>query len=487
MLCPSCKVPNESAAENCASCGGSLAGLAPGRVVAERYEIVRPLGKGGMGMVFEARDTVLDETVALKVLRTDVVSTPELARRFRQEIKLARKVRHKNVCGIHEYGEDGALHFIAMDLVDGTDLRQQVQRRGPLPPRQACEVALQIAQGLEAIHDEGIVHRDMKTANIMIDRSGSVRLMDFGIAKATQESGTGLTATGMIVGTPEYMSPEQARGAPSDPRSDIYALGIILFEILTGDVPFRGDTPISTILKQLQEPPLLQVEPIPPVLRPILARALEKDPVARYSTARDVICALNEAMAVLEMDQDPTLDGMPPVSEAASPARSPLAAPTPAPRPTRRSPALVWTIAVAAVLLLVTLVGIEVGSRLLLSPRVSPTLAPSKPTAEPSRSGPSAPPESLPAGATLSAPDGGSAVEAGGSLRVVAVPWADVTVDGHAVEVGPMRRIPLTAGPHVIRVLHPDYQPLQRKVTIKPGETFTLSIDLVEDAVPVKR
>ena len=151
MLCPSCRVPNESSAENCAACGESLSGLPPGRVLGQRYEIVRPLGKGGMGMVFEARDRVLDETVALKVLRTDVVSTPELARRFRQEIKLARRVRHKNVCGIHEYGEDGSLHFIVMDLVEGTDLRREVQRRGPLPTREACDVALRIAEGLAAI------------------------------------------------------------------------------------------------------------------------------------------------------------------------------------------------------------------------------------------------------------------------------------------------------------------------------------------------
>jgi len=540
MLCPSCRVPNESSAENCAACGESLSGLPPGRVLGQRYEIVRPLGKGGMGMVFEARDRVLDETVALKVLRTDVVSTPELARRFRQEIKLARRVRHKNVCGIHEYGEDGSLHFIVMDLVEGTDLRREVQRRGPLPTREACDVALRIAEGLAAIHEEGIVHRDMKTANIMIDRNGSVRLMDFGIAKATQDAGTGLTATGVIVGTPEYMSPEQARGAAIDPRSDIYALGIILYEILTGDVPFRGDTPISTILKQIQEQPPLHgaaAARIPHELRPILARALEKDPEARFATAREMTTALRQAMTALEMTNGATIGSRPPSpavatlapsSKHVAPARPPAppapappapAPPAPAPADPRRTrqarlpaAAIAWILSGATIgLLVVAILGAFVGPRLLRLLEVAPasaTSAPSTPSGPSPASAPLAgkeqppnaqpvavgsPQAAVPAAAApgpesdSAAPSPRSAGEPGGSLRVVAVPWADVMVDGRTVEVGPMRRISLAAGPHVVRLLHPDYQPLQRKITIKPGETLTLSIDLAEDAVPVRR
>jgi eukaryotic-like serine/threonine-protein kinase len=527
MLCPSCRVPNESSAESCAACGESLSGLPPGRVVGQRYEIVRPLGKGGMGMVFEARDRVLDETVALKVLRTDVVSTPELARRFRQEIKLARRVRHKNVCGIHEYGEDGSLRFIAMDLVEGTDLRREVQRRGPLPTREACDVALRIAEGLAAIHDEGIVHRDMKTANIMIDRNGSVRLMDFGIAKATQDAGTGLTATGVIVGTPEYMSPEQARGAAIDPRSDIYALGIILYEILTGDVPFRGDTPISTILKQIQEQPPLHgaaAARIPHELRPILARALEKDPEARFATAREMTTALRQAMTALEMKSGATIGSRPPPPAVATLAPSsmhlappPPPPPAPAPANSRRTrqarrpaAAIAWILAGATIgLLVVAILGAVVGPRLLRSLEFPPASAPSPPSGpspasaplagkdpspnaqpvavdSPWAAGPAATATPGPESNSAATPPPRSTVEPGGSLRVVAVPWADVVVDGRAVEVGPMRRIPLAAGPHVVRLLHPDYQPLQRKVTIKPGETLTLSIDLAEDAVPVR-
>jgi hypothetical protein len=467
-----------------------------------------------MGMVFKARDRVLDETVALKVLRTDIAATPDLARRFRQEIKLARKVRHKNVCGIHEYGEDGALRFIAMDLVDGVDLRRVLQRQGPLPPLEACEVGLRVAEGLAAIHDEGIVHRDLKTANIMVDPHGSIRLMDFGIAKATGDGATGVTATGMIIGTPEYMSPEQARGMAVDSRSDIYALGIILYEILTGDVPFRGDTPITTILKQIQEPPPLQgpdAVRIPQPLRPVLAKALEKDPEARFATARELIGALNGAMAALATPSAATPGagpGMPP--DAIDGAGSPRQA-------RRATTALAWVVTGATIgLAAVAIVVAVVASRSFRAPAATtapvtaaPTTSRADPaTSDPARSHPGLAPipsatatSQNPQGAmppTVSSrperrievaarPAAPAVAAPTGSLRIVAVPWADVTVDGLAVEAGPLRRIPLAAGAHVVRLLHPDYQPLQRKVTIKAGETLTLSVDLAEDAVPKKR
>jgi serine/threonine-protein kinase len=297
MTCPDCQSPNDEAAEVCFTCGKRLvaapAAITRGTLVAERYEVLSPLGRGGMGVVYKAHDRVLDETVAVKVLRADVAREPEGARRFRSEIKLARNIRHRNVCAIHEYGESGGLRFIAMELVDGVDLRRQIQQQGALPGHEAFEVAIQAADGLQAIHKAGIIHRDLKTANIMRDTGGRVRVMDFGIAK---RFGTDSTLAGRVVGTPEYMSPEQARGHRLDFRSDIYALGVVIYEIFTGRVPFQGDTPIATILMHINEAPTWEppgAPPLPAALVPVLRQALAKTPDDRFATAG----ALAEALA----------------------------------------------------------------------------------------------------------------------------------------------------------------------------------------------
>jgi serine/threonine-protein kinase len=251
-----------------------------------------------MGMVFKAHDRVLDEIVALKTLRWDVAREPDVARRFQAETKLARKVRHRNVCGIHEYGDANGLRYIAMELVDGIDLRRLLKEGaegGPLPTEEAFDMTLQIARGLEAIHKAGVIHRDLKTPNIMRDSKGVIRLMDFGIAK---QSGSETTLGGQVVGTPEYMSPEQARGHKVSFRSDIYALGVVVFEIFTGRVPFSAETPIATILKQLHDPPPLDgpiAAPIPRPVIPVLRRALQKLPGDRYASAHEMLEALEEA------------------------------------------------------------------------------------------------------------------------------------------------------------------------------------------------
>src|SRR5687767_3217949 len=274
-----------------------------------------------MGMVYKAHDRVLDDTVAIKLLRPDVASEPEMARRFRSEIRLARKVRHRNVCGIHEYGEDGALRFIAMEFIEGVDLRHVLTRSGAPLPAEAFEIAIQLAEGLHAIHEAGIIHRDLKTPNIMRDARGHVRLMDFGIAKQAGETlGAAVTAQGMIVGTPEYMSPEQARGEKVDFRSDIYALGVVIFEIFTGQVPFRAETPIATIFKHLQDAPPIDDAPLPEPLKAVLRKALAKNPDERYATAAEMVSALTEAR------RQSLAAGQP------APARRTAAAPAPATR-----------------------------------------------------------------------------------------------------------------------------------------------------------
>jgi serine/threonine-protein kinase len=214
--------------------------------------------------------------------------------RFRSEIRLARRVRHRNVCPVYGDGEDRGLLYICMELVEGENLAGAARQGGGLPPAEAWSAALQVAEGLRAIHEVGIVHRDLKTANLMRDRRGVVRVMDFGIAKL-HEAATGgatVTATGTLMGTPEYMSPEQLRGNEVDFRSDLYSFAVVIYELFTGALPFRGDTPVATIVRQLHDPPNLDLPRLPAALRPVLARALAKNPEDRHATAEDMRRAL---------------------------------------------------------------------------------------------------------------------------------------------------------------------------------------------------
>jgi predicted Ser/Thr protein kinase len=303
MICPACKALNDDTADACFTCGRALTALTQGSIIATRYEVQSPLGKGGMGMVYKAHDRMLDETVAIKVLRAEFANTGEMAKRFRHEIKLARKVSHRNVCRIHEYGEDGGVRYISMEYVEGTDIKQLARDKGGyLEHEEAFDVSIQTADGLQAIHDVGIIHRDLKTSNIMRDHGGRVRLMDFGIAKIggsdRSSGGGGLTSTGQIMGTPEYMSPEQCLGDKIDHRSDIYALGIAVYEIFSGTVPFRGDTPVATLFKHIQDPvpfegPVAGRIPLSAV--PVLRKALAKNRADRYESAAEMAEALRKA------------------------------------------------------------------------------------------------------------------------------------------------------------------------------------------------
>jgi predicted Ser/Thr protein kinase len=288
QVCTQCGAENDDDGTTCFTCGHSIqAAVRQGELVAARYEIRDRLGRGGMGAVYRAHDRVLDEDVALKVLREDAIDKHEATRRFRTEIKLARRVIHRNVCRIFEYGEDQGRRFISMELIEGTDLKRVISA-GSLPTDQAFSIAIQIAEGLDAIHGVGVLHRDLKTSNIMLDASGTVRLMDFGIAKHVDESATGATASGTIMGTPAYMSPEQARGEKLDFRSDIYSLGVVIYELFTGRVPFDGDTPVAVILKHIHDPPPLdgsRAEGLPTGLIAILSRALAKSRDDRHQSA----------------------------------------------------------------------------------------------------------------------------------------------------------------------------------------------------------
>jgi serine/threonine-protein kinase len=273
----------------------------PGAILANRYEILEYVGKGGMGVVYKAHDRTLDETVAIKILRQQPFDDSSMARRFLSEIKLARRVTHPNVCRIHDYGEAHPVRFISMQFVEGIELGQLIRRRGRLGADEGYDIALQLVDGLAAIHDQAIVHRDLKTSNVMIDRRGIALLMDFGIAKLWEgEPGTALTAWGQVIGTPQYMSPEQAQGEPLDPRSDIYAMGVILFELFTGVLPFEASNFAAMIYKKLHEPLQLDTGPaasLPDSLKPVLRKALATAACDRYSSTRELGTALRDARA----------------------------------------------------------------------------------------------------------------------------------------------------------------------------------------------
>jgi tetratricopeptide (TPR) repeat protein len=239
-----------------------------------------------MGAVYKARDTELDRLVALKLIRPELARNPEILRRFKQELILARQVTHKNVIRIFDLGQSDGIKFITMDFVEGQDLHQLLLERGKLAPEQAARIMLQICRALEAAHSEGVIHRDLKPQNVMLDANGRVYVMDFGIARSAYLPG--MTQTGALIGTPEYMSPEQARGEKLTERSDIFSLGIILYELLTAKSPYFSDTPLATLWKRMQEkatPPVVVDPTLPQALSDIVVKALEIEPDNRFATA----------------------------------------------------------------------------------------------------------------------------------------------------------------------------------------------------------
>jgi len=221
--------------------------LAVGSVFAERYEVLEELGRGGMGEVYRVKDEKLDEEMALKVLKPEIAVHKDMIERFKNELKLARKIAHRNVCKMYDLNEEEETPYITMEYVKGEDLKSSIRKKGKLDEKEAVAVAKQVCEGLVEAHELGVVHRDLKPQNIMIDEKGNAKVMDFGIARSVEAAG--MTQTGMMIGTPDYMSPEQAEGEEADQRSDIYAMGVILYEMVTGGVPFKGDTAFSVALK----------------------------------------------------------------------------------------------------------------------------------------------------------------------------------------------------------------------------------------------
>ena len=307
MKCPTCQAENPETKQFCGDCGTQLPPpeghpplmtetlqtpvreLTTGSTFAGRYQVIEELGHGGMGRVYKVQDTKIGEKIALKLIRPEAGLDKKSLERFSNELKLARKIRHKNVCQMFDLGEDQGTRYITMEYVHGEDLKQLIRKVGRLSPGQSVGIAQQVCDGLEEAHKLGVVHRDLKPQNIMVDEDGKARIMDFGIARSL--TGKSMTGAGVLIGTPEYMSPEQVEGKEVDQRSDIYSLGVILYEMVTGRLPFVGETPLSVAHKQKYEvpedPKKLNAQVSDDLARVIL-RCLAKDEGKRFQSAAEL-------------------------------------------------------------------------------------------------------------------------------------------------------------------------------------------------------
>ncbi|MCW2517576.1 MAG: Serine/threonine protein kinase, partial [Mycobacterium sp.] len=263
--------------------------------LSDRYELGEILGFGGMSEVHLARDVRLHRDVAVKVLRADLARDPSFYLRFRREAQNAAALNHPAIVAVYDTGEaetaTGPLPYIVMEYVDGVTLRDIVHNDGPIEPRRAIEIIADACQALNFSHQHGIIHRDVKPANIMMSKAGAVKVMDFGIARALHDGGVSVTQTAAVIGTAQYLSPEQARGETVDARSDVYSLGCVLYEVLTGEPPFVGDSPVAVAYQHVREDPLPPSERNPdlsPELDAVVLKALAKNPDNRYQTAADM-------------------------------------------------------------------------------------------------------------------------------------------------------------------------------------------------------
>jgi tetratricopeptide (TPR) repeat protein/predicted Ser/Thr protein kinase len=264
--------------------------LQVGSVLGDRYEILKQLGEGGMGTVYKVHDRELERVVAMKVIRPELAQTPDILNRFKQELIIARQVTHRNVSRIYDLADASGVKFITMEFLEGRSLANLLQEKGKLTPKQAAGTIVQVCRALEAAHAEGVIHRDLKPQNIMIEPHDRVVVMDFGIARSIATGS--MTQTGVLLGTPEYMSPEQAKGEELDARSDLFSLGIIFYELLTGDSPYKAETALQSLYKRTTEharPPIEVVPEIPKPLSDIAVRCLEIDKDKRYASASEIL------------------------------------------------------------------------------------------------------------------------------------------------------------------------------------------------------
>ncbi|MGH3683119.1 MAG: serine/threonine-protein kinase, partial [Natronosporangium sp.] len=261
----------------------------PGALLADRYRLDDRVGGGGMGEVWRATDQVLERTVAVKVMRPELLEEPGFAERFLVEARTMATIRHRGVVGVHDYRSDEAGAFLVMEYVDGEALSRRLHRLGRLDPARTMELVAQAADALQAAHDRGVVHRDIKPGNLLVTADDQLVLTDFGIARSA--ASTPLTATGAVIGTPSYLAPEQVLGQPATARSDLYALGVVAYECLAGRRPFDGENPFDIAMKRLREPPPTLTAGASPAVLAVVERALAADPERRWPSAAELAAA----------------------------------------------------------------------------------------------------------------------------------------------------------------------------------------------------
>ena len=324
IKCPACDFENPDGSRLCSHCAAPLPSseetpssftktlvtsreeLTSGTTFARRYQIIKELGKGGMGRVYKALDREINEEVAVKLLKPEIAADKSTIERFRNELKIARKVTHKNVCRMHDIGKEEETYFITMEYVEGEELKGLIKRKGKIPEKEAIKIAQQICEGLAEAHDLGVIHRDLKPQNIMIDKRDRTKIMDFGIARSVEAPG--VTMTGTIIGTPDYISPEQADGQEADQRSDIYSLGVMLYEMVTGSVPFKGDTALSVAVKhktEIPSDPRMITPEVSEDLSWMIMKCMEKDREQRYQSADEVLSDLDRVEKGIPLDRVP--------------------------------------------------------------------------------------------------------------------------------------------------------------------------------------
>ena len=486
-LCPACRQPVSPGDAVCFHCRAVLDPFTRGARIASRYVIEESIGQGGMGRVYRAYDEVLHEKVAIKTLLKEFSNDPQLLARFRDEVRLARRVAHPNVCRVHDYVDHAGTPFLSMEWVDGETLAARLRRLGPRPEAELQAVRSQVIDALRALWSNGIVHRDLKPANLMWTREGRVKVMDFGLARALAGSGDRERTSG-VVGSPEYLSPEQIRGETATERSDTYALGVTLFELATGRPPFRGTSPAETLMKHLSEAPdALALSGISESQRSFILQSLEKKAEARPDLREDagdrtairsaprnatllgVGLVLLVAAVAYRGSRTPPLPGPAPASSPIvtpietplpattlpnlpSPATTPISGPTPlkaaSPSPAA-TPEVPATIAASPV----PLTDPVPSPSAVATPTPAPVIAAPTPTTTP-------------------------APKTDTRLVLVVKPWADVFVDGESKGQTPLAAFVLAPGSHVVELRHKDFRPFFRTIELKAGELFSLTVDL---------
>jgi serine/threonine protein kinase/class 3 adenylate cyclase len=507
------QVPTQAATQSAMRTANTLSTTMQDGAITSRYDILQELGRGGMGVVYKARDRETGDLVALKVLKDDVATDDGVRERFKNELRLARKITHKNVCRIHEIHRTAQTLYISMEYVDGESLRSILKRSGALSLQKCLNLTLQFCAGLQEAHGEGVVHRDLKPENLMVDAAGHLKIMDFGIARSLDSTAT--IVPGTVVGTPAYMSPEQAEGKKADRRTDIYALGLILFEMATGRRTFVADTPVALALKQIREAPQAPrtfAPAMPLALEQVILKCLEKDPKNRFQSVEELDGELVEQARSLPDEIAKTLRTVPlkrteqpaPAAEPAGPPRAVAA---------RKTSSSRWPlIAAGAIIALVIVIGglkfrrTKSGAPARTPAVVVTSTAPSVP-AEPTPS--ARPPSSRPAAAptrTAAAmqPSGRvfapPAVAASPSRNVGTAPivmapimistnppGSQVLIDGKMQPAATPSAFSLPEGEHKITLRKQGFRTMERTVEIAANNP-PLKIDLVpkppETSVP---